>query len=291
MKLFTGIQEFVCVARHSSFRIAAKELQVSAAHVSRSVKALESRLGVKLLSRDTRNVELTESGRAYFNQCLSIVDATQEANDSLTAGQNRLEGAIKIAAGGDFAELVITPIITEFAKRHPNLHIAINFNSSNENLVENNYDFAIRYGALNDSNIIARKLATRALRFACSESYLQEYGEPKHPRDLVRHRCLTSGTRPWTFVENGKNKSINANAVWQSNNARALVENALQGNGIVYLPTDTIAYYDNEKQLKSVLIDYALNDVPSWIVYPQREYIPARVRKLIEFILQRIEQK
>lgn len=284
--MFEGVIEFLTVAKLQSFSKAAQELQVSNAHVSRCVKRLEEALDTRLLSRSTRSVQLTLAGQRYFDRCHDIVSAMQEANDELSDTQTSLEGTIKIAAGGDYAENTIAPLIDAFARAHPDVSIVIDFNSNNLSLLENNFDFAIRYGELKDSADIAIKLTQRALRFACSVKYLSQYGEPKHPSELIQHRCITSSRRPWQYLETqtGETRSISVRSIWQSNNGRVLVNNAINGNGIIYLPQDTIAFYDKQQSLQTILADYARPTVPSWIVMPQRKYVPLRVRRLVEFI-------
>ncbi len=214
----------------------------------------------------------------------------QEANDELSNTQTKIEGSIKIAAGGDFAENTIAPLIDTFAREYPGLSITIDFNSRNMSLAENNFDFAIRYGELKDSSDIAIRLIDRSLRFAASPEYLQRYGVPTHPIQLSEHRCITSSRRPWQYWDGDIKKSLTVKSIWQSNNGRVLVNNVINGNGIVYLPQDTIAIYDTENQLKSILEAYAIAAVPSWIVMPQRRYVLLRVRLLIEFIQNGVER-
>ena len=215
----------------------------------------------------------------------------QEANDEITNTERKIEGAIKIAAGGDFTENTIAPLIETFARSHPGLSVTIDFNSRNMNLSENNFDFAIRYGELKDSSDIAIKLTERDLRFAASLAYLAQHGTPAHPFELTAHRCITSSHKPWIYQSQGVKHSLAVKSIWQSNNGRVLVNNAINGNGIVYLPKDTIAFYDANACLETVLDDYALRAVPSWIVMPQRHYVPLRVRRLIAFIQEGVTHK
>ncbi len=284
--MFEGIREFVCVSTLGSFSAAANELKVSTAHVSRQIKALEGRLGIKLFLRSTRSVEITERGQRYYQQCLKVIDAMQEANDEAKKEQTNMSGTIKIAAGGDYSELVIGPIISEFANRHPAVKIDINFNDKNQNLIENNYDFAIRYGELNDSNNIAKTISVRKLRFAASQSYLREHGEPLHPRELAKHRCIASGNRRWRFMENGKVRTTTVDPIWKSNSAKLIIKHAIDGNGICYLPSDTIEHFDKESKLISILAPYAHKHMPTFLVYPDKDYVPKRVRLLMDFVIQ-----
>lgn len=214
----------------------------------------------------------------------------QEANDEQSNTQAKIEGSIKIAAGGDFAENTIAPLIDAFARQHCGLSITIDFNSRNMNLVDNNFYFAIRYGELKDSSDIVIKLTQRRLRFAASTEYLSIHGNPEHPTELSVHRCITSSHKPCVYVEGDTKKSLNVKSIWQSNNGRVLVNNTINGNGIVYLPEDTVAFYDHDNILVTILDEYALTAVPSWIVMPQPRYVPLRVRLLIEFIQQGLGQ-
>ncbi|MEL7479843.1 MAG: LysR family transcriptional regulator, partial [Pseudomonadota bacterium] len=190
MDSFEGIFEFVAVAESGGFSAAAKKLNCSTSHVSRQVSRLEERLGSRLLARTTRQISLTENGEFYYQQCKQLVTGLQQANEQLSQQQYQLSGTLRVSAAGGFAESYIAPALMEFAKQHPELNIEIDFNSRLVNFVEDGIDFAIRYGELNDSNLIARKLISRSMMVVASPEYLRNYGIPNHPNQLKSHRCI-----------------------------------------------------------------------------------------------------
>ena len=181
MSIWDGVEEFVMVARTSSFTAAARRLNVSTSHVSRRVQSLEDKLGVKLLARTTRAVKLTDLGRDYLNRVDELIGGIDDANQAITGAFSDLAGPVRVSAAGPFAEAMVMPILLEFAEQNPHITFEVDFNNRNVDLVEDGYDFAIRYGALADSSLIARKLATRQLVCAASPAYLGRYGEPSTP--------------------------------------------------------------------------------------------------------------
>lgn len=293
--MFDGIEEFIAVANHLSFKKAATAKGVSSAHISRKVAALEKRLNVRLVSRTTRVVQLTASGQQLYSRCLHMVDDLQREFDSLANTSQKFEGSIRISAAGDFTERFLAPIIAQFAKAHPDVSVYIDFNPSYVDLVSEKYDFAVRYGFLPSSSNIAIKLIERALVFACSPKYLQAHGKPTQIEDLHQHRCMTSNALHWLYHEPGDTaqtvKRIAIKPIWRSNSSTSLIAAAKEDNGIIYLPESTLADELNSGELVSILDEYAIAHMPSWIMYPKREYQPKRVTALIAFIREQLKQQ
>jgi DNA-binding transcriptional LysR family regulator len=201
MSVWDGVEEFVMVARTGSFTVSASRLNVSTSHVSRRVKSLEDRLGVKLLARTTRAVKLTDLGRDYLNRVDELIGGIDDANQAITGAFSDLAGPVRVSAAGPFAEAMVMPILLEFAELNPQITLEVDFNNRNVDLVEEGYDFAIRYGALANSTLIARKLATRKLICAASPAYLERYGEPSTPQDLRQHSCISANNNVWQFLD------------------------------------------------------------------------------------------
>ena len=208
MDNFDGIIEFVAVAETNGFSAAAKHLGCSTSHVSRQVARLEKRLGCTLLARSTRLVTLTENGSIYYQQAKVLVAGLQQANEQVNQQQVDLSGTLRVSAAGGFAEHFVAPALMEFASEHPELSVDLDLNSRLVNLLEDGIDFAIRYGELSDSNLIARKLVSRPMMAVASESYLQDYGIPKHPLHLKSHSCIVSNKEAWEFDFDGNKKVI-----------------------------------------------------------------------------------
>lgn len=286
--MFFAIEEFIALGQTNSFTAAAARMGVSASHISRKVNALEQKLGVRLVHRTTRVVKLSDAGFEYFQKCLAISDEMEEANAQLISESTELEGRIRVSAAGDFAERVVAPYLAKFGRQHPKLRIEMDFNPNNINLVDDGFDFAIRYGELSDSSLVARKLTERKLMAAASAEYLKTFGEPEHPRSLVEHRCIVSINDTWRFIDphdNNTTFTLKVPVAWQSNSAVSLVESAKVGAGICYLPETTLKPSIENQQLIPILRDYCLGSIPTWIVYPSRRYLPLRIRSAIDYLV------
>ncbi|MGK0445392.1 MAG: DNA-binding transcriptional LysR family regulator [Bermanella sp.] len=286
MDSFEGIIEFVAVAESQGFSAAAKQLGVSTSHVSRQVSRLEERLGSALLARTTRLVSLTESGLLYYQQCKELVNGLQQANEQVSLEQLQLSGTLRVSAAGAFAEQFVAPVLMEFAKLHPELSIDMDFNSRMVNFVEDGIDFSIRYGQLQDSGLVARKLLDRPMMAAASPRYLQEYGSPAHPKELKQHSCLISNNEHWRFDDNGKELNLKVHGRWRSNNAHAVVKACEQSLGIAYMPKSSFLQSIELGILTPLLQNYWSSGASSWIVYKNRRFLPLRARLAIEYLLE-----
>ena len=276
----------MAVAETSGFTAAAKKLGVSTSHVSRQVAALEERLGTSLLARTTRKVRLTEAGQGYYRRCQEIVDGLLEANEGLQTEQIQLTGTLKVSAAGEFAVQYIAPKLLEFSLLHPELQIDLNFNSRVVDFIEEGIDFAIRYGRLNDSGLIARKLATRRLVAVASPAYIKARGRPDHPLDLKSHSCLIANNDRWLFQDQGKPLEVKVTGRLRCNEVRPLLQACQAGVGICYLPRSSLGSEFTKGQIVEVLEAYSHRDATSWIVYANRKFLPAKARKAIHFLLE-----
>ncbi|MDN3640750.1 LysR family transcriptional regulator [Simiduia curdlanivorans] len=285
MDSFDGVIEFVAVAECHGFAAAAKQLGCSTSHVSRQISRLEQRLGSALLARTTRLVSLTQSGAVYYQQCKELVVGLQQANEQISQQQFQLNGTLRVSGAGPFAEQFVAPALMAFAQDHPELTIDMDFNSRIVNFVEDNFDFAIRYGKLADSGLIARKLASRSMMAVASPGYLQRHGIPTHPKQLTIHSCLISNNDHWQFEHEGVSQSIKISGRWRSNNAHAVVQACQQGLGIAYMPKSSFKTLVEHGLLTPVLEPYWSKGASSWIVYQNRRFLPLRARLAIDYLI------
>ncbi|TMO84269.1 LysR family transcriptional regulator [Pseudoalteromonas spongiae] len=286
MDSFEGIFEFVAVAESGGFSAAAKKLSCSTSHISRQVSRLEERLGSRLLARTTRQISLTENGEFYYQQCKYLVNGLQQANEQVTQQQYQLNGTLRVSAAGGFAENFVAPALMTFAKDHPELSIDIDFNSRMVNFIEDGIDFAIRYGELNDSNLIARKLISRSMMLVASPDYLAKYGTPNHPNQLKSHRCILANSDHWTFNIDGIKQSIKVGGNWQSNNSNVVLDACEQGLGIAYMPDSTFTGSIKQNKLVPILAPFCITGATSWIVYQNKQFMPLRARLAIDYLLE-----
>ncbi|EGA68394.1 transcriptional Regulator [Vibrio sinaloensis DSM 21326] len=286
MDSFEGINEFVAVAESQGFSAAAKLLGCSTSHVSRQVSRLEERVGVALLARSTRMVSLTEAGHIYYRQCKDLVTGLQQANEQLSSQQIELNGILRVSAAGAFAENHVAPALMLFAQQYPNLTIEMDFNSRMVNFIEDGVDFAIRYGRLTDSGLVARKLVDRPMAAAASQEYLDQYGCPSHPEQLKQHSCIIANNDHWLFEEQGKPlNALRVHGRWRSNNSTAVIQACEQGLGIVYLPKSSFNGALEQGRLQPVLEPFWGRGTSSWIVYQNRRFLPLRARMAIDFLV------
>ncbi|MEM8805481.1 MAG: LysR family transcriptional regulator [Cyanobacteria bacterium P01_G01_bin.38] len=286
MSIWDGVSEFVAVVDAGSFSAAAKRLGVSISYVSRRVADLEARLGIRLLARSTRRVRMTDAGAEYYRRCTDLAAGLQEANQVVVGETTEVVGRIRIAAAGAFAERQVAPALAEFAAQHPKVQIEISFNSRIINLIDEGFDLAVRYGVLEDSSLIARKLTDRTLVACASPDYLKCRGLPTNPEELRDHACLCSNSDRWRFSYPDGHRVIRVSGPWTSNNGVALVAAAMQNLGIIYLPRVNLVDVLNAGQLVPILEDFWDCDRATWLVYPNRRHLPLRVRRVIDFLLE-----
>jgi DNA-binding transcriptional LysR family regulator len=285
MENFEGIIEFVCVAESQGFSSAAKQLGCSTSHVSRQISKLEKRLGCALFARTTRLVSLTSTGLSYYHQCKDLVTGLQQANEHINTQQLKLVGTLRVSAAGTFAEQQVAPALMEFALQHPELSIDIDFNSKKVNFVEDGIDFAIRYGKLQDSGLVARQLLAHPMMAVASHSYLSKFGIPTQPNDLKAHSCIISNNDHWVFMHGEQEQRIKVQGRWKSNNAHAVVKACEQGLGIAYMPQHNFLQSIQQGRLEPVLNTFWRSESYSWVVYQDRRFLPMRARLAIDHLL------
>lgn len=279
-----GINEFVHVAEAMSFTQAAKKIKVSTAQVSRQVNILEERLNIKLLYRTTRKVSLTEEGKIYYQHCRSILNQLNDAEVAITNLQSNPKGKIKLTAPVTYGEQKILPLINDFACLYPQIEISAYLANQQIGLVEEGYDLAIRLGALADSSLMARKLASRTIYVCASPEYLGKNDSPKSLADLSVHNCLLGTLDHWHFCENGIIKNYRVSGSLHYNSGFALVDAALKSQGIVQLPDYYVQEYLDSGRLIEVLTDFKLADEGIWAVYPYNRQLSPKVRLLIDYL-------
>lgn len=285
MESFEGLVEFVAVAERQGFTAAAKHLRCSTSHVSRQIVKLEERLGCALLVRSTRQVNLTPNGAIYFQHAKDLITGLQQANEQINQEQVKLTGTLKVSAAGGFAEHHLAPALLKFAQDHADLTIDIDFNSRFVNFIDDDVDFAIRYGELPDSSLVARKLLSRSMMAVASKEYIRQHGEPKHPSHLKDHSCIISNNDTWKFNEEGKSYSIKVKGRLCSNNTNVILRACEQGFGIAYLPQGNFMESIDSGRLVPVLEPYWGVGTSSWIVYKNKRFSPLKTRMAIDFLL------
>lgn len=199
MSRWTGIDEFVQVVESGGFTAAARALGVSKAHISKQVRQLEDRLGIRLLHRTTRRQALTEAGEQFYQRCTQLIGELDELSAALGEAQEIPSGRLRISVAGAFAERYLAPACAEFMTRYPRVQIELVFDNRIVDLIEEGFDLAIRYGELKQSDLVARRIAPRRLHVCASPAYLERHGVPTRPDQLRSHSCLVGSSDYWIF--------------------------------------------------------------------------------------------
>jgi DNA-binding transcriptional LysR family regulator len=283
-----GISEFVYVAEAESFTLAANKLAISTAQVSRQVTALEQRLNVKLLYRTTRKVSLTQEGSVFYQHCRAVLDGLEQAETAITSLQATPQGKIKLTASVTYGEQQILPLVNNFVSKHPDIEIIAQLSNQKIDLVDEGYDLAIRLGKLNDSTLMAKKLAKRTNFVCAAPSYLEKHGTPYTLSELNQHNCLLGTRDYWRFNEGKKDKNIRVSGSVRVNSGYGLVDAALKGLGIVQLPDYYVNEYIEQGRLITLLDHYREPDEGIWAVYPHNRQLSAKIRLLVDYLVEQL---
>lgn len=283
-----GVSEFVAVAETESFTAAAKRLEISTAQVSRQVSALEKRLETKLFHRTTRKVSVTEVGNIYYRHCRLALDGLEEAQRAITDLQRIPKGKLHVTAPVTYGENPIASLINNFVLKYPDLDVRLHLTNQKLNLVDEGFDLAIRLGKLEDSTMIAKRLASRTQYVCASPTYLTKFGVPHSLSELDHHNCLQGTLEYWHFQEQGKVRNIRVKGNIKCNSGRALVDAALKGIGIVQLPDYYVLPSIKSGALVSLLEQNSESDEAVWALYPHNRHLSSKVRLLIDYLSQEL---
>ncbi len=286
---------FVKVAEKRSFVRAAADLGITQSGVSNAIKRLEDQVGTLLLVRTTRRVSLTEDGAAFFERCRLALAAIDEAELVLKRAQIKPSGTLRIDVPVAFGRLKLAPLLRPFQETHPDVRLRITFTDRYIDLIEEGVDVAVRFGALQDSSLIARRLTTTQFNAAAAPAYLAKYGQPKSPDDLGKHNCLafaprdTRQTRDWRFSVGGKEVTLTPNGSMSFSDGAALCDAAIDGCGIAQLHNYYLDTAFARGTLVPILQDFKPNADPISLVYPQTRHLTPNVRAFVDFMVARFK--
>jgi DNA-binding transcriptional LysR family regulator len=291
----TSMNVFVRVAKAGSFAGGARDLGISRAMATKHIMQLESNLGTRLFNRTTRSLSLTEVGSQYLERCQQVLGDVEEMEAAVTHLQTEPRGVLKISAPPVIGATHISRALAEFLKIHPDLTVDMILQGSPGDLIDEGIDLAIHLGALEDTSMVARKLASSSLVVCGSPEYLEQYGIPQTPEDLVRHSCLVNWAIPprdkWQFKGETGYTVMNVSGRMQANAAHPIRIAAINGLGLVMLPTYIVGSDIEKGKLKLVLENYTLPPLDIHAVYPHRKYLSAKVRSFMDFLQEWLEHR
>ncbi len=290
MDRLTEMEAFATVVDQGGFTDAAKKMGISKSAVSKHVSSLESRLGARLLNRTTRRVSPTEIGLAYYDRARRVLNDAGEADALVTAMQSAPSGMLRVSVATDFGVNHLSPILGDFLHAYPDITVNMVLNNRYVELISEGFDMAIRVGELEDSTLRARKLTETTKRMIASPSYFQQYGRPQRIDDLNDHKLLHYSNQAagnvWKITApSGEKRQVRTAGSLTVNDGQSLLNAAIGGLGIAYLPSFLYA-----EPMRQGLLEDAIPDLPEevqgiYAVYPPGRYTQPKVRAFIDFLV------
>ena len=288
METLRAMEMFVETVEQGSFAAAARSLGVGNSAVSKQVSQLEESLGVRLLQRTTRSLSLTAEGEYYLQECREILEQVDAARDTVSALADQTRGTLSISAPPTFGQLWLSSILCQFREAYPDIEIEVLLTDQILDVVSDSFDVAIREGNPEDSSLIGRRLADNAYRVCASPSYLERAGRPETPSDLTDHACITSldhsPLKNWRFIDGNETVTIDVSGPIATNLFTLMRKAALEGQGIVRLPSYAVERYIASGDLVPLFDDLVPDHGGIWALYPSRRLVPKRVETFLEFL-------
>lgn len=278
---------FVEVAKHKSFTLAAEALEMPVSTLSRRIAALEKNLGVPLLYRNSRNVELTESGKIFYERCDFIVSDAKEACEAVTQNMNKPSGWVRFSIPGDVYMSFFEGALSSFAKAWPDIHLGIHFTERWVDLLTEPYDLDLRIGDLPDSNLKARRVGSGRPWVCAAPSLVERYGMPAHPRDLANLPSIVNSHQNtgWDLTsKSGEKVTVKLKPAHSFNSISASHTFVLEGLGVGFLPKPLAENHIKQGKLLRLLPEWELPTISAYLVMAGSQ-IPLRVRLLIDHLV------
>ena len=294
MDRFEDLQAYVAVVETGSFTAAAERLGVAKSAVSRRIASLETRLGVQLLRRTTRRLNLTDSGRGFYDRAIRILADLDEAESAVRQEHGELQGVLRVALPLSFGIRHMSAPVAAFARQNPQVRFDLDLNDRHVDLLEEGVDMALRIGRLRDSSLIARRLFSVKTVVCASPAYLDQHGSPESLEDLADHRCLVYSNLPdpdvWACVdEHGDRHSVRVDVAIHANSGDFLCSAAEEGLGIVSSPVFIVGNAIRRGDLVPILTSLRWPETPAYALYPPTRHLSSRVRAFIDFLAEWFE--
>src|ERR1700710_131010 len=284
MDRIEAMQAFVAVADLQGFAPAARKLGLSPSGVTRLVAALEDRLGARLLQRTTRLVTLTDVGARYLERARRILADVEEAEISAQAERTAPGGRLVVSAPIGFGRIHVSPVMSAYLKRYPEVNGELRLSDRMINLVEDGVDLAVRIGHLADSSLVARSVGDMRRQVVASPDYLKGRGEPNNPAAVLSHDTIQFGTSDWDFVVDGREVRVPCPPRFITNSADAALLHCEQGAGLTRVLAYQAADAIEAGRLRIVLAKFEEPALPIHIVYPTSRLLSAKVRTFVDLV-------
>jgi DNA-binding transcriptional LysR family regulator len=289
MNLSSELGFFYQLAKSGSLTATAREMNLTPPAVSKRLAQLEARLGVRLLNRTTRKVSLTEEGELYYREAARILSDIEQLEQTVASRRAAPRGLVRLNATFGFGHRYLAPAISRFVREYPEVRVQLQLTDKPINLADEGYDIGIRLGKLEDAALIARRIAPNRYLLVASPSYLKRHGMPKHPSELARHDCLVIRENDaygvWKFTQKSETETVRVSGTLASNNGEVVRNWALEGHGIILRSEWDVADHLRRGKLVEILPDWRCPDADIHAVFPQRLHLSAKVRVLIDFLV------
>ncbi len=287
------MQFFVRAVACGSLSAAGRELGFSPAVASKRLTRIEARLGVRLLQRNSRRLVLTEEGALYIERCRQILADVEDAENFISAGKHIATGTLHVSCPVALGRRSLGKAVTAFANEWPELSVRLSLSDSIVDLLENNFDCAIRIGGSEDSRLIARKLADNHRVVCASPSYLAQRSYPTKPEDLCNHQAISLSTQfldqvDWRLMHTISHqiKIASVPVRMATNNGEQAHDWALAGMGLIYRSIWDVKKELENGQLVHLLPEWQSEPAPIRLVFPSRKFLPARTRLFIDYLIE-----
>ncbi|CAN7474186.1 LysR family transcriptional regulator [Phenylobacterium sp. LjRoot164] len=282
------IQAFAEVAEAQSFGRAGQRLGLSKSMISRRVARLEAELGTQLLSRTTRGVSVTEAGIEFKERADRVLAELEAARDDLAQRGEEIVGSLRLSAPLSFGMTHLSAVLAELAVRHPKLHLDVSYSDRFVDLIGERYDAAVRIGTLEDSSLVARKIAPIRAALVASPAFLEAHGTPARPEDLDGLPAVTSGVEVWRFLDGKRTVTVRPEGRFKADNGPAVLAGAAAGLGVAMLPTFLMGPAIDRGEVVPLLLDFPTPPAGLYVVRPPpAAHMSGKVRALTELMLER----
>ncbi len=287
-----GLVLFSHINRLGSLSAAAQLLGISRSSVSKQLAALEGKIGSRLFNRTTRKIVLTEVGRQVLQEAYKVERALQTIEHISEDSQSVIAGDLNVTCASAQGRVHLLPLITKFLAHYPKINVNLQLDDRFVDMVAANLDVSIRIGFLPDSTLIARKLGDLSGVLCASPKYLSNAPPLQTPADLLHHRCLfyrnsKLAMNSWSFISDEGEQSVTVSGPLSINDPGALISAALAHAGVLLIDKGLLGDTIRDGQLVPILPGYrSIQNLPMYVVYPEREFIPAKTRALVDFLLE-----
>lgn len=290
MKILDDMALFVEVAKVMSFRQAAEATGVPNSTLSRRISSLEKAIGLRLLHRTTRKIELTEAGQLYYQRCRRIVEEANIAHEQLREMLAQPSGVLRASLPVDFATTFIAPLLPEFSRRYPEITFDFDLTPRNADMISESIDVAIRIGEQQNSTLIARRLASLSGFLYASPQYLERFGKPQKPTDLENHECLhMSASGQWELHNRSEKIEVTVGSKFSINSVGMIKKLAMFDMGIILIPKEIVSEELISNRLIRILPEWKGTSIAVYAITETR-LLPAKTKCFIEYLKEYLEQ-